>query len=71
MAVLDVHGEWHVLSWEGVTWIALHAPDEKARVFRRAILTPSLFRAAPLCGCLNCGHRVPWRLSHRDIGPGL
>ena len=22
VAVLDVHGEWHVLSWEGVTWIA-------------------------------------------------
>jgi len=32
---------------------------------------PSLFRAAALYGCLNCGHRVPWRLSHHDIGPGL
>ena len=38
VAVLDVHGEWHVLSWEGVTWIALHAPDEKARCLARQLL---------------------------------
>jgi hypothetical protein len=31
VAVLDMHGQWHVSSWEGVTWIALHAPEEKAR----------------------------------------
>ena len=38
VAVLDVQGEWHVLSWEGVTWIALHAPDEKGRCIARHLL---------------------------------
>ena len=38
VALLDVHGEWHVSSWEGVTWIALHAPGEKARCLARQLL---------------------------------
>jgi hypothetical protein len=38
VALLDMHGEWHVLSWEGVTWIAVHAPHEKARCLARQLL---------------------------------
>jgi hypothetical protein len=41
VAVLDMHGQWHVLSWEGVTWIALHAPDAKARCIARRLLLGS------------------------------
>jgi hypothetical protein len=38
VAVLDMRGQWHVLSWAGVTWIALHAPEEKARCLARQLL---------------------------------
>jgi hypothetical protein len=38
VAVLDMRGQWHVSSWGGVTWIALHAPDEKARCLARQLL---------------------------------
>jgi hypothetical protein len=38
VALLDMRGQWHVSSWEGVTWIALHAPEEKARCLARQLL---------------------------------
>ncbi len=38
VAVLDMHGQWHVFSWQGLTWIALHAPEEKARCIARQLL---------------------------------
>jgi hypothetical protein len=38
VAMLDMHGQWHVTSWQGVTWIALHAPDAKARCIARHLL---------------------------------
>jgi hypothetical protein len=38
VAALDMHGQWHVSSWQGITWIALHAPDEKARCIARQLL---------------------------------
>lgn len=41
VAVLDMHGQWHVSSWRGVTWIALHAPDAKARCIARHLLLGS------------------------------
>jgi hypothetical protein len=41
VAVLDMHGQWHVSSWQGVTWIALHAPDAKARCIARHLLLGS------------------------------
>ena len=41
VAMLDMHGQWHVSSWEGVTWIALHAPDAKARCIARHLLLGS------------------------------
>lgn len=41
VAVLDMHGQWHVSSWQGVTWMALHAPDAKARCIARHLLLGS------------------------------
>ena len=41
VAMLDMHGQWHVSSWQGVTWMALHAPDEKARCIARHLLLGS------------------------------
>jgi len=41
VAVLDMHGQWHVSSWQGVTWMALHAPDAKARCIARHLLIGS------------------------------
>ena len=41
VAVLDMHGQWHVSSWEGLTWMALHAPDAKARCIARHLLLGS------------------------------
>lgn len=41
VAVLDMHGQWHVSSWEGLTWIALHAPEAKARCIARHLLLGS------------------------------
>ncbi len=41
VAVLDMHGQWHVSSWQGVTWMALHAPDVKARCIARHLLLGS------------------------------
>jgi hypothetical protein len=38
VALLDMHGQWHVFSWQGLTWVALHAPDEKARCIARQLL---------------------------------
>ncbi len=38
VAVLDMHGHWHVFSWQGLTWIALRAPEEKARCIARQLL---------------------------------
>lgn len=38
VAVLDMHGQWHVFSWQGLTWIALRAPEEKARCIARQLL---------------------------------
>ena len=38
VAVLDMHGQWHVYSWQGLTWIGLHAPEEKARCIARQLL---------------------------------
>jgi hypothetical protein len=38
VAMLDMHGQWHVSSWQGITWIALHAPDLKARCIARQLL---------------------------------
>jgi hypothetical protein len=38
VAVLDMHGDWHVFSWQGLTWIALHAPEERARCIARQLL---------------------------------
>ncbi len=41
VAVLDMHGQWHVSSWQGVTWMAIHAPDAKARCIARHLLLGS------------------------------
>jgi hypothetical protein len=41
VAVLDMHGQWHVSSWQGLTWMALHAPDAKARCIARHLLLGS------------------------------
>jgi hypothetical protein len=41
VAVLDMQGQWHVSSWQGVTWMALHAPDAKARCIARRLLLGS------------------------------
>jgi hypothetical protein len=38
VAALDMHGQWHVFSWQGLTWVALHAPEEKARCIARQLL---------------------------------
>jgi hypothetical protein len=38
VAMLDMHGQWHVSSWQGVSWIAVHAPDAKARCIARHLL---------------------------------
>src|ERR1700743_2227324 len=38
VAMLDMQGQWHVTSWQGLTWMALHAPDEKARCIARHLL---------------------------------
>ena len=38
VAALDMHGQWHVFSWQGLTWAALHAPQEKARCIARRLL---------------------------------
>ena len=38
VAALDMQGQWHVFSWQGLTWIALHAPEEKARCIARQLL---------------------------------
>jgi hypothetical protein len=38
VAVLDMHGQWHVFSWQGLAWIALRAPEEKARCIARQLL---------------------------------
>jgi hypothetical protein len=41
VAVLDMQGQWHVSSWEGLSWMALHAPDAKARCIARHLLLGS------------------------------
>ena len=47
VAMLDMRGQWHVSSWQGVTWIALHAPDAKARcIARHLLLAPAKLRSS-------------------------
>jgi hypothetical protein len=60
VAVLDMRGQWHVFSWQGLTWMALHAPDRKARcIARQLLLGDSPVRsdsAETLCKAEDWGH---------------
>jgi hypothetical protein len=35
VAVLDMHGQWHVSSWEGVTWIAVEPAEDVRQALNR------------------------------------
>jgi hypothetical protein len=60
VAMLDMQGQWHVSSWQGVTWIALHAPDAKARCIARHLLlgTAKLRSDSAATGCVGHWGRV-------------
>jgi len=60
VAVLDMQGQWHVFSWQGLTWIALRAPEEKARCIARQLLLGGSHvrsdRAETACKAEDWGH---------------
>ena len=49
-----------------------HECDLLPRIeYRHGMTEQTMYLAVAGFAVLSIGHRVPWRLSHRDIGPGL